>query len=66
MNLSISCPSGHIGAIRFAYHQGVFTFATFIERKFHCLFLMLVGGFQFQMRSFLFDLPINLNRDFDF
>ena len=52
VNLSISCPSGDIGAIRFACHQGVFTFATFIERKFHCLFLMIVGGFQFQMRSF--------------
>ena len=38
VDLSISCPSGDIGAIRFAYHQGVFTFATFIERRFHCLF----------------------------
>ena len=52
VDLSISCPSGDIGAIRFACHQGVFTFATCIERRFHCLFLMIVGGFQFQMRSF--------------
>ena len=29
LNLSINCPSGDIGAIWFACHQGVFTFATF-------------------------------------
>lgn len=65
VDLSISCPSGDIGAIRFACHQGVFTFATCIERRFHCLFFNDCGWFSTSNEILLFDLPIYLNRDFD-
>ena len=38
-------------AFRFAFHLGLPRLPV-IEWKFHCLLLMIVGGFQFQMRSF--------------
>ena len=46
--------------------RGCLPLLPFICDEMSLLGIMFVVGFQFQIRSFLFDLPFDLNWDFDF
>ena len=64
VDLSISCPSGDICAIRLACHQGVYLCYLYRE-EISLLVFNDCGWFSISNEILLFDLPIYSNRDFD-